>query len=319
MRKGYIIGEFLNEDNRKVIAAAASECGLDVRFFRSDADADGHVSDGSFIYCQRPYLLHQMPDLEWCHTSNAGVDPFVRSGLFDDGRPVLTNSSGSYGLAISEHIVMVTLMLMRRMPEYLEIMRKGDWQDDLPVRSVYGSRVAVIGTGNIGKNAASRFRALGAREVIGFSRSGRETEEFDKVYRMSAFSDHIEGTDVLVLCVPGTSETEGLLNAELMGHIPQSAYVINVGRGTAIDQEELIRMLNDGRLAGAALDVMVPEPLPADHPLRSASNCILTPHISGDMGLKYTIDKTVEIFCENLRRYAEGRELINIVDIAAGY
>ena len=148
---------------------------------------------------------------------------------------------------------------------------------------------------------------------------------FDEVFRMDDFESVLSSRaeddqiDVLVLCVPGTSESDGLLSAERIALLPEKAFVINVGRGTVVDQEALIEALNEGRIAGAALDVMYPEPLPSDHPLWTAKNCIITPHISGDMGLPETIDITVDIFCENLRRYTEGRELTNLIDINAGY
>jgi phosphoglycerate dehydrogenase-like enzyme len=141
-------------------------------------------------------------------------------------------------------------------------------------------------------------------------------DEFETVISSNSEEDQI---DALVLCVPGTSDSEGLLSAERIAVLPEKAFVINVGRGTVIDQETLIEALNDGRIAGAALDVMYPEPLPADHPLWTARNCIITPHISGDMGLPETIDITVNIFCENLKRYAEGKELTNLIDVNAGY
>jgi phosphoglycerate dehydrogenase-like enzyme len=101
--------------------------------------------------------------------------------------------------------------------------------------------------------------------------------------------------------------------------LPETAFVVNVGRGVTVDQDALVKALNEGKIAGAALDVAVPEPLPDDHPLWTAKNCIITPHSSGDMGLQYSVDVTVEIFCENLRRYAEGAELVNVVDCDAGY
>jgi phosphoglycerate dehydrogenase-like enzyme len=238
---------------------------------------------------------------------------------------MLTNSSGAYGLAISEHIIMVTLLLMRRMPEYFKVVEERGWTRDLKIRSIKGSVIAIAGTGNLGQNAAKRFKALGAKKVIGFSRSGSSREFFDEVFRIDEFETVISSNseedqiDALVLCVPGTSDSEGLLSAERIAVLPEKAFVINVGRGTVIDQEALIEALNDGRIAGAALDVMYPEPLPADHPLWTARNCIITPHISGDMGLPETIDITVNIFCENLKRYAEGKELTNLIDVNAGY
>lgn len=351
MKKTYVIAGFLTDEHKNRIRRTASECGFDLTFFDSYDEADGKVSDGEVIFCTRPDLLTQMPRLKWCQSANAGVDNMIATGVFDAGEVLLTNSSGAYGLAISEHIIMATLMLMRRMPEYSKIVQEGRWVHNLPIRSIAGSRIAIIGTGNLGSNAAKRFKALGAARVTGFSRSGRAAEGFDTVYKldsggmdagaasesgaagaanesgaadaadahMKEFKELIAGTDVLVLCVPGTDETAGLLSRERIAALPCDVFVINVGRGSLIDQDALIEALNEGRIAGAALDVMVPEPLPLDHPLRSAQNCIITPHISGDYSLPHTADTIVGYFCENLKRYAAGLELINKVDLKRGY
>lgn len=319
MIKTYIAGSLLSEDNRKQILDTASEYGFDITFFETVDEANGKVADGEVIYCTCPDLLTQMPELKWCHNANAGVDNFVKTGIFDSGGVKLTNSSGAYGLAISEYIIMVTLMLMRRVNEYQEIVKRGEWLHHLPVRSIEGSNVAIIGTGNLGSNAAKRFRALGASSVIGFNRSGRTADGFDEVCTMESFGERIAGADVLVLCAPATGETAGILSAERIAMLPPKAYVVNVGRGTLVDQDALIDALNEGRIAGAALDVMVPEPLPGGHPLRGARNCIITPHVSGDYGLPHTVDTTVSFFCDNMRRYASGRELINLIDPRRGY
>ena len=124
---------------------------------------------------------------------------------------------------------------------------------------------------------------------------------------------------VLVMALPGTPETAGVLSRERIALLPQDALVLNVGRGTAVDQEALMDALNRERIAGAALDVMVPEPLPQDHPLWQARNLVLTPHVSGNMSLGYTRDRAVEIFCENLTRYAAGEPLHHLVDRSRGY
>lgn len=317
--KVYAVARFLRDDNKEVIQKVCEETGCKVSFYHDAEEADGKVGDGEIIYCSNPRLLRQMPALKWCHSSNAGVDSFIKSGIFDSGEVLLTNSSGSYGRAISEHVIMLTLMLMRQMPEYKKILDKRGWANNLPVRSIAGSKVRVIGTGDLGQNIGRRFRALGAASVTGYNRSGRKADGFDAVHKAAELDELLPDTDVLVMCLPGTSKTEGLLSAERIGLLPETAYVVNVGRGTAIDQDALIDALNGGRLAGAALDVMYPEPLPEDHPLWMARNCIITPHISGDMGLPYTVDRTVEIFCGNLRRFASGEPLGNLINVGEGY
>lgn len=325
-RKCYVIADFLNEDNKNEMTEAAEAAGFDIEFFVTAEEADANVSDAEVVYSgEDANILKQMPDLKWCHTAFAGIGAYVETGIFDSGEVILTNSSGAYGRTISEHIIMVTLMLMKSMTSYNKVMAAHEWVHDYPVRSIADSNVVIIGTGDIGSNTALRFKALGAKTVIGFNRSGANPEEFDVVYRLSEFDNlfkdkkFADSVDVLVLCVPGTSESKGLLSRERIAMLPEKTYIINVGRGITIDQDSLIEALNSGKIAGAALDVVYPEPLPPEHPLWTAKNTIITPHISGDMGLQYTIDKTIEFFCENLKRYSNGEHLINIADIKKGY
>lgn len=319
MKKCYIVGDFLSDENKLNMEATASACGYETEFFDTAWDADGKISDGEIIYSDAGRLAEQMPHLRWFHTAFAGVESCIATGMFGDGRAILTNSSGAYGRTISEYIVMMTLMLMRQMPAYLDIIEKRGWERDLPLRSIAESRIAIVGTGDIGSNTARCFRGMGAASITGFSRSGRPNEDFDAVCRMDAFKDNVKDIDVLVICVPGTPETDKIISAEYIRSLPEKALVINVGRGTTVDQDALIEALESGAIAGAGIDVMVPEPLPADHPLWTTRNCIVTPHIAGDMGLPYTVDVTVDLFCENFRRFARGEELINRVDVKAGY
>lgn len=324
MKKAYAVADFLSEGNKLLMKKTAEECGFEICFFENNKEAAGKVSDAEVIYCCDGELLGSMPRLRWAHSAFAGVGDFVSSGAFDDGSRLLTNSSGAYGRAISEHIIMVTLMLMRRMPEYLEVIAKRGWDTHFAIRSIEESTIVIIGTGDIGRNAAKRYKALGDKKVVGFSRSGRACEPFGEVYRIDEFEKVMadglsEEMDVLLLCIPGTPESEGLLSVDRIALLSRKTLVINVGRGAVIDQDALIDALNKGRIAGAALDVVYPEPLPADHPLWNTRNCIITPHISGDMALEYTVDITVDIFCDNLRRYADGRELTHLVNVSAGY
>ncbi len=319
MIKACCISCYSSENNILKIQDTCEKYGYTISFYESADEADGKVSDVEVAYCTSPALLNQMKNLRWCHTDSAGVDNYIKTGLFTDRTILLTNSSGAFGRAISEHIIMVTLMLMRRMPEYNRIVSSKQWKHDLSIRSIAGSNVAIIGTGNLGMTAAEKFRNLGAANVIGFSRSGKNKKPFSNVYQMHEFGSRIQDADVIVLCLPDTPETRGIMDAEKIAMIPETAFLINVGRGTTIDQDALINSLNEEKIAGAALDVVNPEPLPPEHPLWTAKNCVITPHCSGDMGLEYSVDKTVDYFCENLKRYAEGKPLINLIDPDAGY
>ena len=319
MKKVCVISIYLTEERIKYIREACEAAGYEVAFFDNWEQAAEEAKDANIVCSPGPEALFGMKDLEWAHSTNAGAEPYVKSGLFDSGRVILTNSAGAYGLAMAEHVVMVTLMLFRQMPEYMKIVSERGWKQRLPIRSIYGSRVAIAGTGGVGSLVAKKMKALEAAEVIGFNRSGREVEGFDKIYKISEIDSHLGDLDLLVMCLPGTAETDGLLSEERLGKLPETAYIVNVGRGKTIDQDALIDALNEGRIAGAALDVMYPEPLPKDHPLWTAKNCIITPHSSGDTGLPYSVDNTFGIFCENVGRYARGEELVNVVSVKDGY
>ena len=318
-KKVCVISDDLNEERVRRIRKACEEAGFEADFFDNWGNAVAEVPDANIVCSPGPEALPHMKKLEWAHSTNAGVEPYVKSGVFDSGKVILTNSAGAYGLAIAEHVVMTALMLLRRMPEYEKIIEDREWEQRLPIRSIYGSKVAIAGAGGVGSEVAHKMKAMGASEVMGFNRSGRIVEGFDMVARIDEMDDNLGDIDILVMCLPGTPETKGFLNEERIHRLPDTAYVINVGRGATVDQDALIDALNEGRLAGAALDVVFPEPLPKDHPLWNAKNCIITPHSSGDTGLPYSVDCTFDIFCENIKKYANGEELVNRVDIGKGY
>lgn len=250
---------------------------------------------------------------------SAGVDPVLKPGVLPDGC-LLSNSSGAYGVTIAEHLVMVTLMLVRRYPEYAEIIRRHEWKNNLPLRSIKGSRVTIVGTGDIGTRYAERIQSFQPAAIIGVSRTGRKRSPvYDTVVKQEELESYLPKTDILVLCLPGTKETTNMISRERLAMLPEDAFVINVGRGNSIDQAALVEALNAGHLAGAALDVMAKEPIPEGDPLWTAKNVILTPHCSGKMTLAYTRDKTVEMFCEDLEHFVKQEPLEHEVKRDLGY
>ena len=314
-----VVNEFITDAHRRQIDAAAEKHGFSVRYYQTKADASGHLADCEVLFGHWRSLLKEAPMLKWYCCSYAGVDPYQPPFRFPEG-VLLTNSSGAYGVTISEHIMMVTLMLQRRMLDYAQIVRDRGWTNDLPVRSIQGSRLTLLGTGDIGTTFAQRAKAFCPASVTGVNRSGRVPDPvYDRVMPMAELDRVLPETDILVMSLPSTPETVGVLSRERLALLPESAILVNVGRGSAIDQDALMDELNAGRLAGAALDVMTPEPLPADHPLWTTKNLLITPHVAGNMTLGYTCNKTVSMFCDDLENYAEGRPLKHLVDLKRGY
>lgn len=317
-----IYQEFLTEAHKDQISRAAAEAGFVPHFFTLDQfeEAKACLQDCEVLYAHSPELLRAAPaSLKWYCCSFAGVDPYCKDPtLFANPDCLLTNSN-VYGVTIAEHVVMVTLMLLRRMPEYEEVVRNRSWSNQLAVRSIRDNEFTILGTGDIGRNVAERMRGMGAARILGLSRSGKPHPAFDEVRPIAELDAVLPETKILIMGLPSTPETFHILNRERISLLPADAYVINVGRGTAVDQAPLIEALNSGRLAGAALDVMDPEPLPKDDPLWDARNIILTPHVSGNMTLGYTCNKNVEMFCADLRNYAAGRPLAGLVDRTRGY
>ena len=314
--------EFLTEAHKEQICRTAEDAGFTPHFFDLDQfeEAKACLQHCEVLYAHSPELLRTAPpSLKWYCCSFAGIDPYCKDPrLFANPDCLMTNSN-VYGVTIAEHVVMVTLMLLRRMPEYEAIIRNRSWSNQLAVRSIRDSDFTILGTGDIGRNVARRLRGMGAARILGLSRSGKPHPDFDEVRPIADLDAVLPQTKILIMALPGTPETYHILNQARIALLPPDAYVINVGRGTAVEQAPLIRALNTGRLAGAALDVMDPEPLPKDDPLWDARNIILTPHVSGNMTLGYTCDKNVELFCADLANYAAGRPLENLVDRTRGY
>ena len=314
--------DFLTEAHKDQIRASAQRAGLTPHFFTLSQREEARecLQRCEVLYAHDPELLRAAPAaLQWYCCAYAGVDPYCRDpSLFANSACLLTNSN-CYGVTIAEHVVMVTLMLLRRMPDYLDLVRRRGWDNQLPVRSIRGGTFTLLGTGDIGTNAAQRLRGMGAARIVGVSRSGRGGADFDEVHPIRELDQLLPETEFLVMSLPGTAETAGILSRERIALLPRGAYVVNVGRGTAVDQDALKEALDAGRLAGAALDVMDPEPLPKDHPLWDTRNLILTPHVSGNLTLGYTCDRNVELFCQDLENYGAGRPLAQLVDRSRGY
>lgn len=311
------------DDNHKVrIRSAAENNGCTVSFYQTHDEALPHMSDVHIFFgpsdARSPEMVKAMPNLKWFASYFAGVDPLLPAGRLPDD-VILTNGSGAYGVTIAEHMVMVSLMMLRRYPEYYNFVQNKDFCSDLMIGSLYGSTIVICGTGDIGSNFATRLRAFCPERIIGVNRTGRTVEGFDEVIPMSQIDRILPCADILALTLPGTPLTNNLISAERIAAMKRGSYIINVGRGNSIDQDAVIDALNSGHLAGAALDVFRTEPVPHDDPAWNTKGLLFTPHCSGKMTMAYTRDTLVNTFCENLIRFSKGEPMLHVVDRGLGY
>lgn len=315
-----VIEKYFEKELKDEIRAAAAQSGYEPFFYDTQQDAAEAVRDADIVFATMIKYVHRAKDLKWLALSSAGADWALRPGVLPNDTCLLTNSSGAYGVSLAEHMLMLTLMLLRRMPVFAGSAAKEEWGKNMAQKSICGSRVTVLGTGDAGTTFAERVKAFAPACVTGVCRSGVSKETvYDEVLPIGQLDEVLPRTDILAMSLPGTKETAGILSEKRIGLLAPGAVVVNVGRGSAIDEPALIRALESGHLWGAGLDVMHEEPLPAGDPLWKAPNLILTPHVAGNLTLPWTRKKCVDMFCENLRRFGRGEPLLRQVDRGKGY
>ena len=315
-----VINNMLEQKHLEQIKAAAQVLGHEVFFYTSEAEIPQANFDANIIYGFAPSIVKTSKTLKWLCVPWAGVDSLMVPGYFANEECLLTNAAGAYGVSIAEHMIAVSLVMMRRLNEFLEETRNGQWLKPRPQRSLKDCRITVLGTGDIGTTFANRARAFEPQSIIGVCRSGKSSSPvYDKVLPVSELDSILPQTDLLAMSLPSTPETKGILSREHLALLPQGAYIVNVGRGSAIDEDALADALDNGHIAGAALDVFQTEPLPATHRLWKTKNLIITPHVAGNMTLAHTRDKNVQMFLEDLKNFTEGKQLKYLVDRKLGY
>ena len=317
-----VLGTAFDDNHKAKINAAAESCGCSVRYFLTHQEALPHISDVDIFFgpsdARSPEMVKAMPGLKWFASYYAGVDPLLPAGRLGE-EVILTNGSGAYGVTIAEHMVMVCLMMLRRYPEYYRMVQNKEFSSDLMIGSLYGAKIVICGTGDIGSKFAARLRAFCPAEIIGVNRTGRAVEGFDRVIPMTEIDTVLPEADILALTLPGTPLTNNLISRERIASMKRGSYIVNVGRGNSIDQDAVIDALNAGHLAGAALDVFRTEPVPQEDSAWTTEGLLFTPHCSGKMTMAYTRDTLVDTFCENLTRFCKGEPMLHVVDRNLGY
>ncbi len=307
------------EAQRMAIENTVTGYGFEPRFYESPQAAEETIKDTEVLFSMSSKLAAMAENLRWQCSPSAGIDHLRNCEVFKNGQAVLTCSSGAYGVTISEHIIMMILEVLRRQSDYRTIVQAHQWTRNLPVRSIYGSRIVLLGTGDIGQAAAVRLRSFAPASLTGVSRSGSNPGLlFDKAVQVKDLNSVLPDADILILSLPATPETRRIIGKEQLALLPDDALIVNVGRGICIDQKALEEELSARRLY-AALDVFETEPIPEGDPFWDCPNLLITPHVAGDSALPYTVEKVVQQFLEDFVRYAEGKPLLHQADVARGY
>jgi phosphoglycerate dehydrogenase-like enzyme len=297
-------------------------------------------------------LLSRAPRLAWVHSASAGVERVLTPAGRERGL-LITNARGVFSRPIAEYVIMMILAVSRRLPQLLELQRERTWQP-LEGAELRDITVGIVGLGSIGRAVGALASAFGCRVIAtrrqvgaaaaeneaasaaaaasteaggpdgGPATTARSGDELplveamlDRVLGPDGLPELLAESDFIVLAAPLTPETENMIDDETLALVKPGAWLINVARGRLVDERALLRALREGPLGGAVLDAFRDEPLPASSPFYDVPNAIVTPHTSWSSGR--VVDRSVELFCENLRHYAAGEPLVNVVDPAVGY
>jgi len=320
---------------RDLEAIRAAAPGARIVTIGFDGHADGPMDDVEAMLRGRlpaetfDRILYRAPSLRWVHSATAGVERVLTPASRSRGL-VITNARGVFSRPIAEYVMLMILAVSRRLPQLMELQAERTWQP-LEARELRDVTIGIVGLGSIGRGVGALGTAFGCRvlatrrrpEAGSQAADGAGDEPFlgslmlDRVLPPERLPELLAESDFVVLAAPLTPDTHGLISDEAIGQMKPGAWIINVARGELIDERALARALQDGRLGGAVLDTFREEPLPPTSTLYDLPNVILTPHTSWSS--TRVLDRSVDLFCENLRRFAAGRPLVNVVDPDAGY
>jgi phosphoglycerate dehydrogenase-like enzyme len=282
---------------------------------RDDAAAIGaalEVADVAVLAGDLDERFLRAPRLRWIHCDHAGLNRSARPEVFERGL-LVTSSAGRSSPVLAEHALLFMLALAYNFPAFLDAQRAHRWgipgQDAL--RGLFGRTVGIVGLGHTGTELAARAKALGMR-VVAYRRRTTAPAGVDRLYSADAgdtLDPLLRESDFIVLAVPLSDATHHLIGARELGLMKPAAFLINMARGAVVDEDALVAALRAGRIAGAGLDTFAREPLPPDSPLWDAPNTLITPHVTPQVPDR--TGRSLDIICENVRRYRAGEPLLN--------
>lgn len=268
----------------------------------------GNPDPALFVYCKK---------LKWLQLQSAGTNGYS-DGTTLSKDVLLSNGSGVYGLAISEFMLTTTLMMYKKMPAYAQNQMDHVWKKEGEIKSIYGSTVLILGLGDIGSNFGKRIRQLGGYVIAVQLFEAEANECADEIHAMKDLDALLPKADLVAIALPGNDETYQLFDKTKFALMKPSAHFMNIGRGFIVKTEDLLTALKEHTIAGAALDVIDPEPLPKDHEAWTCENLMITPHVAGGTYLPETNNRYFAFAAENVKRYLANQPIRNQVDPITG-
>lgn len=260
--------------------------------------------------------------LRWIHSPAAAVHQFMFSELVNSD-VILTNARDVHGPVVAEHVIALIFALAKQIPQAVRLQQQHIWGQELMwresrPRELAGATLGLVGLGSIGRAVAQHAKALGMRVIAVREHPEKgSVPNVELVFPSSQLDDLLSQSDYVVLAVPVTPSTQGLIGSEQIVRMRSDACLINVGRGSLVDEAALVKTLREHTIRGAALDVFETEPLPASSPLWDLENLLITPHTAGMTEKLW--ERHYTLFFENLRRYQSGEPLLALVDKKSGY
>ncbi len=280
-------------------------------------------ADIAFTFSLRPDQFQAARNLRWIHSPAAAVHQFLFPELVNSD-VILTNAREVHGPVVAEHVMALIFALAKRIPDDVRYQQQHVWAQEIVwrgrprPREIAGATLGIVGLGSIGRNVARYAKALGMRVIAVREHDNRNPQDFvDECLPSSRLSEMLAQADYVVLAIPITAATRGMIGRDQLATMKPDAFLINVGRGPLLDEAALIDALRQKKIGGAALDVFDQEPLPSDSPLWDLENLLITPHTAGMTDKLW--HRHYELFSENLRRYLSGQSLLGLVDKKSGY
>ncbi len=306
----FLIYPPLNADEVEAIQRAAPD--VEIVNAADEATARAHIADAEGMYgVITADLLAQAHRLRWLQTPIASLENYMFPELAA-GNLTMTNMAGIYSDQIADQVLAYILMFARGLHIYLRRQLAHQWERGVPVIHLADTTLGVVGLGGIGSEVAKRGKALGMRVLAVDAKPRQKPEYVDELWEQAQLDDLLAQSDFVVICVPHTPETVKLITLPRLRQMKPTAYLVNISRGIVVDLADLTDALSQGTIAGAGLDVFEIEPLPADHPLWSMEQVIITPHSA--YSSHHVASRRIEVVADNLRRYMAGEPLRNVVD-----